>query len=173
MTREGAIQFLDNMRGLENGRAIGKDGFFAELCGYHVQALNIAIKALEQEPCEDVISRQAAINCFKGKTKFPYFVDSEPFLEYLQGVVDAIKDLPTVKTKQRWIPVSEKLPKDRKPVLVTAYWHETYQDMVGSYFGNGDWWCAPWNNTGEPQQLLKVKAWMPLPEPYKESEEQG
>lgn len=50
MTREEAIQFLDNMRGNENGRAIGAEGFYAELCGYHVQALNMAIKALEREP---------------------------------------------------------------------------------------------------------------------------
>ena len=61
MTREEAIQFLDNMRGNENGRAIGAEGFYAELCGYHVQALNMAIKALEQEPCKDAISRQAAL----------------------------------------------------------------------------------------------------------------
>ena len=50
MTREEAIQFLDNMKHEEAGRAIGKDGFYAELMGYHVQALNIAIKALRQEP---------------------------------------------------------------------------------------------------------------------------
>ena len=72
----------------------------------------------------------------------------------------------------RWIPVSVRLPEDRKLVLVTAFWHEKYQVMVGSYFGNDEWWCVPWNNTSEPQQLLKTIAWMPLPEPYKaESEE--
>ena len=60
MTREEAIQFLDNMRGNESGRAIGAEGFYAELCGYHVQALNIAIKALSQQT-EDAISRQAAL----------------------------------------------------------------------------------------------------------------
>ena len=61
MTNEEAIQFLDNMRGHESGRAIGAEGFFAELCGYHVQALNVAIKALSQQT-EDAISRQAAID---------------------------------------------------------------------------------------------------------------
>ena len=58
MTNKEAIQFLDNMRGHESGRAIGAEGFYAELCGYHVQALNIAIKALSQQT-EDAISRQA------------------------------------------------------------------------------------------------------------------
>jgi hypothetical protein len=74
---------------------------------------------------------------------------------------------------QRWIPVSERLPSDRKPVLVTAYWHETYQVMQASYFGDGLWWCVPFNNTGKHEQKLKSKAWMPLPEPFEpqESEE--
>ena len=71
-----------------------------------------------------------------------------------------------------WIPVSEKLPEDRREVLVTAYWHETYQVMIASYFGDGLWWCVPFNNCGEHMQKLKPKAWMPLPQPYKvESEE--
>ena len=49
MTENEAIQFLDNIKHAEAGRAIGKDGFYAELMGYHVEALNMAIKALEQE----------------------------------------------------------------------------------------------------------------------------
>lgn len=51
MTENEAIQFLDNIKHAEVGRAIGKDGFYAELMGYHVEALNMAIKALEQKPC--------------------------------------------------------------------------------------------------------------------------
>ena len=72
-----------------------------------------------------------------------------------------------------WIPVSERLPEDRREVLVTAYWHETYQVMMASYFGDGLWWCVPFNNCGEHMQRLKPKAWMLLPKPYEpqESEE--
>ena len=69
---------------------------------------------------------------------------------------------------ERWIPVSERLPEDRREVLVTAYWHETYQVMMASYFGDDLWWCVPFNNCGEHTQRLKPKAWMPLPMPYKE-----
>lgn len=65
--------------------------------------------------------------------------------------------------KYRWIPVEERLPEDRRVVLVTAYWHETYQVMEGCYFGDGLWWCVPYNNCGEHMQRLKPKAWMPLP----------
>ena len=70
-----------------------------------------------------------------------------------------------------WIPVSERLPEDRKCVLVTAYWHETYQVMQASYFGEGKnngWWCVPFNNCGEHMRNdLHVIAWRPLPKPYK------
>lgn len=73
--------------------------------------------------------------------------------------------------KYRWIPVEERLPEDRRVVLVTAYWHETYQVMEGCYFGDGLWWCVPYNNCGEHMQRLKPKAWMPLPQPPKGEEE--
>ena len=52
MTNHEAIQFLSNMIGEEHGRSIGADGFYRELCAYHVDALKIAIKALEQEPMD-------------------------------------------------------------------------------------------------------------------------
>ena len=73
----------------------------------------------------------------------------------------------------RWIPVSEKLPEDRREVLVTAYWHETYQVMMASYYGDGLWWCVPFNNCGEHTQRLNPKAWMPLPKPYEPQKSEG
>lgn len=71
-----------------------------------------------------------------------------------------------------WIPVSERLPEDRREVLVTAYWHETYQVMMASYYGDGLWWCVPFNNCGEHMQRLNPIAWMPLPPSY-QGEENG
>ena len=50
MTNHEAIQFLNNMIDQEHGRSIGAEGFYRELCAYHVDALRMAIKALEQEP---------------------------------------------------------------------------------------------------------------------------
>ena len=70
MTNHEAVEFLKNMIGEESGRAIGKDGFYAELMSYHVKALKKGITALEAEArssenpnnCEDAISRQAALD---------------------------------------------------------------------------------------------------------------
>ena len=83
-----------------------------------------------------------------------------------------LEELAKRREADRWIPVSERLPEDRNLVLVTAYWHETYQVMQASYFGEGEkngWWCVPWNNCGKHMRNdLHVIAWKPLPEPYKE-----
>ena len=48
MTREEAIQFIDNIKHEEAGRAIGSDGFFAKLMGYHVEALQMAISDMRK-----------------------------------------------------------------------------------------------------------------------------
>lgn len=53
MTNKDAIEFLKNMISQEGGRAIGASDFMLELCGYHVTALRMGIKALEQEPKTD------------------------------------------------------------------------------------------------------------------------
>lgn len=65
-----------------------------------------------------------------------------------------------------WIPVEERLPKDRSDVLVVAYWHERW----GVYMG----WCAPeraqWSvhiGIGDRNDVA-VTHWMPLPEPPEE-----
>ena len=47
MTNKEAIEFLKNMIGEKSANTIGKEGFYAELMGYHVEALKLAIKSLE------------------------------------------------------------------------------------------------------------------------------
>lgn len=102
---------------------------------------------------------------------------------YLDGVK------PTVEPKKsyaEWIPCSERLPEDIRPVIVT--WKNTdpasyYQDIVGKHFigtghfCNGKWfWYSStcedflaeygkcdWD---EMDEAIVVVAWMPLPEPY-------
>lgn len=123
-------------------------------------------KALEQQPCDDCVSRQAVKD-----TIFAECSGNKLDIDFAKVLLlqRAIKALPPVTpTTQSWIPISERLPKDRNLVLVTAYWHETYQVMMASYFGEGLWWCVPFNNCGDHMQKLNPKAWQPLPKPYKE-----
>lgn len=76
----------------------------------------------------------------------------------------------------KWIPVSERLPEDEVDVLV---WFEYYRygnynrlfQTIGiSYTYNGEW--SGFVNGQSGWIRLKVIAWMPLPEPYRESEEE-
>jgi len=52
------------------------------------ESVSMAIKALEQEPCEDAISRQVALDCLTatGLKKFDFILDAR----------DKIKNLPSV-----------------------------------------------------------------------------
>lgn len=124
------------------------------------------IKALEQQPTsEDCISRQETLDAI---IKELGIRNESYLLECERPIYNAVKDMPPVIPTQRWIPCSERLPEDRNIVLVTAYWHETYQVMMASYFGDGLWWCVPFNNCGDHMMKLNPKAWQPLPKPYEE-----
>ena len=100
-----------------------------------------------------------AYTCDKDCAKCKLAKKTEDLLSAYDMVIKALE-------QTKWIPCSERLPGDRRVVLVTAYWHETYQVMM-AYFGDGLWWCVPFNNSGEHMQRLKPKAWMPLPKSYK------
>ena len=72
------------------------------------------------------------------------------------------EEIAVLRERQRWIPVTERLPEDRSDVLVAAYWHERW----GVYMG----WCAPkraeWSvhvGIGDRNDVA-VTHWMPLPE---------
>ena len=90
--------------------------------------------------------------------------------------------------QQRWIPCSERLPEDIRPVIVT--WKNTdpasyYQYIVGKHFTgtacykNGKWyWYSSTTedmlaeygryDSEEFDEAIECVAWMPLPEPYAE-----
>ncbi len=74
MTREEAIVRLKGLYG--NGYPLQEE------------ALDMSIKALEQEPCEDAISRQAVLDCLTASSlkKFDFILDAR----------DKIKNLPPV-----------------------------------------------------------------------------
>ena len=63
----------------------------------------------------------------------------------------------------RWIPVKDHLPKRGQDVLAT-YDDGVESRLIPANYDDG-WFDCCFNREVEPQY---IKAWMPLPEPYKE-----
>ena len=91
---------------------------------------------------DDLISRQQAIDAL-------YNVD-----EYNSRSVTAIKNLPSIQSEQRWIPVTERLPEKSGYYLATVDIGWKIVDVV--YFNRGSGFLL--SNI--------VTAWKPRPEPY-------
>jgi len=113
------------------------------------EAIEVVIKALEQEPCDDAISRHAVLDEMYKRQE-----DGDAI------TVGFIKKLPSVTVQSktdRWIPVSERLPEVGQRVIATVesidgnYVRETICGKYGLLCGNGI-------------------AWMPLPTPPNKSE---
>lgn len=63
------------------------------------EAFDMAIKALEQEPCKDIISRQAVLNTLD---KMDKALDTDRTVEnYKKLLIECYKDLPPVTLKEK------------------------------------------------------------------------
>ena len=121
------------------------------------EALENYIKMLEQQPCEDCISRKAVLD----KKELVELEDGQSF--YCINPED-VETLPSVTPQQTsWISVSERLPEKDEVVLITNKWHEVDKAL---YIG-GEMFDIIINYL----QKEEVIAWMPLPEPYKAESE--
>ena len=142
------------------------------------------VEALRQEPCEDAISREAVLNLINENIR----IDDDK----LELIAYFVENLPPVnpQSKTGWIPVSEKLPEDIKPVIVT--WKNIdpksyYQYIVGKHFigtahykgGKWFWYSSVTEDllaeygrcdSEEFDEAIEVIAWMPLPQPYEPQE---
>lgn len=130
---------------------------FYTLNEYHT-ALDMAAKALEQESCEDAISRQAV---HRQINKWVASGESDNDLMSLHNRVDTLS---SVNPQPRWIPVSKRLPDIHnccKKYLVTDCQRHIHTSMFTESGGENLW------------SYSDVIAWMSLPEPYEpqESEE--
>ena len=131
-------------------------------------ALKMAIKALEQEPCEDCISREEAIR-----------VAEQGQMQGYEWQFKKLCTLPSVTPQTRWIPCSERLPDDDEDYLViddkgecgVGYYRHTANAWDSTNFG----WLEGIDRMDDyldmPCGLSKVVAWMPLPELYKTESE--
>ena len=72
------------------------------------KSMAMAIEALGHQPCNDCISRQAAIDCLNADFTIDGKENMETVVDYINGAFEQIKALPSVKpTHKEWIPVSE------------------------------------------------------------------
>ena len=66
----------------------------------------------------------------------------------------------------KWISVEDDTPKDRRDVLVSAFWHETWQTLPGWYAPNSKIWHVT-TAVGDKADLA-VSHWREVPEPPRE-----
>lgn len=125
MTREEAIIYLKSA-----DVTVGQ-----EIKTKTAEALEMAIKTLEQEPCEDCISRQAAIDaiCRDGVRLERGGALMITISTAKQWAVDLLCDLPSAQ------------PERKKPVFKTgeSVYHVSYADGTGGFKKNkwADWTC--------------------------------
>lgn len=116
--------------------------------------------------------RQDAIEKWKkayGTLRAKYSALLEQNGKLRDAAADVTRLAAEAAVERDWISVEDRLPEDRRNVLVVAYWNERW----GVYMG----WCAPkraeWSvhvGIGDRSDVA-VTHWMPLPEPPKEVEE--
>ena len=154
LSTERAIEALYTVRAyyasLTAGYPKGKDcrGIGDVMCSEIANSCLMAIQALEQQPCEDYISRAEALHACCDEWNKDY-----------KAIMKSIRQLPSVTPQPRWIPCSERLPQDEQKVLITTR-SGNLIDVDTSIFYHAS---AFWEHY--------VIAWMPLPEPYKAESE--
>lgn len=113
------------------------------------------IEALKQQPCEDCISRQAALDAIQ-KLNIP---EDMCVFEIMSHIEVEIAILPPVAPKVEWIPVTERLPEEHKWVLCSCR-ASIYEVLMLTNMG--------WEDGYDKVYMQGfVVAWMPLPQPYK------
>ena len=168
MTNEVAIRLLQTARDK------------AESAGLR-EAIDRGIKALEQEPCDDAINRQAVLD------KIQRLIDAEGnchdengnYLSYAQERVNSYEAIqqfvecdflcPPVQPKANWIPASEKLPDTDDEVLVTYIVNGNRKKRyveTAYYYPITDEWNSINDEYRVPNTKVEIIAWQPLPKPY-------
>ena len=133
--------------------------------GDEKEYLQEAADRLEQEPCNNAVSRQAVL-------ALPRIKIHNEWGNVIKESVDVedVKQLPSVTQKSGWIPVSERLPEEGQEILFSTKTGRVHNgkyhddDSANQWYSHKDK-CRAWNNV--------VNAWMPLPKPYEPQESEG
>ena len=105
---------------------------------------------------EEIIKGLRATNEYIGK----HFNEGGAWMaEFIDNAIKALE-------QQRWIPVSERLPEESGDYLVTTKWKGSYSGDV--YIETN---MAVYRKKSKEWDCVDVIAWMPLPQPYAESED--
>lgn len=156
MTDEKALKILTSIEILAF-RDKTKKYFMKDVC----DAQKVAIKALEQQPCEDAISRAELL-------KYAQLVRDDEGIVHEMVHVDDIKDAPSV-TWSGWKSVTWELPEPNTAVLLHVKYKSsgqwTYQ--LGMWDDNKLAW-EDWRTPYQLEEEFEVIAWMELPEKYEE-----
>jgi hypothetical protein len=107
-----------------------------------------------------------------------HFCKSKEAVENTQAVIDALEQ---IEKEPKWIPVSERLPEERKKCLVTfkggyvgimCYAPDLYRvDKYDFYNKKGKAGWYDYDSECGYYSRDDVIAWLPLPEPYKAESE--
>lgn len=120
---------------------------------------------------ENIVSAlRTCVDKEKGCADCPYYhkcMNTSGKHAAMVDAADAIAEL----SNPRWIPVTERLPDNRRDVQITVFWHDAWRTMYGYY--DGAFWhlYAPGHTEVAD---VEVVGWMekpvpmPLPEPQKE-----
>lgn len=144
-------------------------------------------EVVDQEPCEDLISRQDAIDGLEYEAELcnraldDMDIDRkerdrfEWELELVECFIEDIKKLPS-KDRPKWTPCDERLPEEPRGNREIENYLTCDEDEHIYIFSWANGWNCCFNSDGslyKDQEITDIIAWMPLPKAYKESDTDG